>query len=78
MESTDKIVKGDAVIIKDNLAQRMRELGFHESQCRAFHEKFQKSVQPALAVWSEPEGQEWVTIDLCVEIPLECCAKWVE
>lgn len=63
---------GDKVIVKDNLESELRRLTFHESTCTSMAEHFVGTEQEVLALWTNDDGQEYATIDLCCEIPVQC------
>lgn len=67
---TVNIVAGSRVKILPNLPVVLKSLGF-ESDAITRVLKFVNTEQKALALWSD-SGQEYVTIDLCVEIPVQC------
>lgn len=63
---------GDKVIVKDNLESELRKLTFHEETCIAMAESFVGTEQEVLALWTNNDGQEYATVDLCCEIPVQC------
>lgn len=63
---------GDKVIVKDNLESELRKLTFHEETCMAMAERFVGTEQEVLALWTNDDGQEYATVDLCCEIPVQC------
>ncbi len=69
-----EIKVGDTIVVKDNLAQRLQELGF-EMDIPDFCNKFVGTTQRAYAIWKDEDGKKYVTIDMCVEIPIECVEK---
>lgn len=68
------IQKGDKVVIGANLFETMVRLGFGIPTCSSFQMKYANTIQTAHSVWTD-DGHQYVTIDLCVEIPIECCTK---
>jgi len=38
--------------------------------------KKQNPGQTVFAIWTDRDGQKYATIDLCVEIPLQCCEPY--
>lgn len=63
---------GDKVIVKDNLESELRKLTFHEETCISMAETFVGTEQEIFALWSNYDGQEYATVDLCCEIPIQC------
>lgn len=63
---------GDRVIVKDNLESELRRLTFHEDTCVSMAEHFVGTEQKIFALWSNDDGQEYATVDLCCEIPVQC------
>ena len=63
---------GDKVIVKDNLESELRRLTFRESTCERMAERFIGTEQEVFALWTNEDGQEYATIDLCCEIPVQC------
>jgi hypothetical protein len=35
-------------------------------------ENFAGTTQEILSVWTDADGQEYATVDLCCEIPVQC------
>lgn len=66
-----EIKKGDKVIINDTLGDKLTELGIM-CDIEGMESEFVGTTQVAHAIW-EDDGQQYVTIDLCIEIPIECC-----
>jgi len=73
----NKIQKGDRVIIKNNLHSVMERLGFEHDIIIDFVKLYAETTQKVLDIWTDDDDEKttYVTIDLCVEIPLECCLK---
>lgn len=65
---------GDKVIVKNNLREELRKLKFDETTCEAMEERFVGTICEVFNLWkSESEdGQEYATVDLCCEIPIQC------
>lgn len=63
---------GDRVIVKDNLESELRRLTFHEDTCVGMAEHFVGTEQEIFALWRNDDGQEYATVDLCCEIPVQC------
>lgn len=63
---------GDKVKIKDNLTDELRRLTFEKSTCEIMSEAFVGTEQEVFALWKNEDGQEYATIDLCCEIPVQC------
>lgn len=62
------------VKIKENLYQELKSLGFDELVCENFVNEFGGKVFDVLKIWKDEEiDQYFVTIDVCVEIPIQCC-----
>lgn len=63
----------DSVIVKDNLKSELKRLTFDEITCEDMAEKFIGTKQEIFDLWIDEEsGQEYATIDLCCEIPVQC------
>lgn len=68
------IVKLDKIKIKDNLTEELKKLGFDLiPQDRM--KKFEGTEQTAYDIWKDTDGQIYVTVELCCEIPIQCCEK---
>jgi len=65
--------RNDMIVIKDNLEEVMNKIGFDPEESKRFGKLYSGTMQTALTIWTDHDGQEYVTIDLCVEIPLQCC-----
>jgi hypothetical protein len=70
-----EIKEGGTIRIKDNLETELKRIGFDDHTCRVMHSHYAGTEQPVLDVWTDEEGSKetYVTIALCVEIPLACC-----
>lgn len=65
--------KNDMIIIKDNLEEVMNDIGFDPEESKRFAGLYSGTQQTVFAIWADSGGQEYATIDLCVEIPSQCC-----
>lgn len=63
---------GDKVKVKDNLLNELRRLTFDESTCESMAKRFMGTEQEVFALWKNEDGQEYATVDLCCEIPVQC------
>lgn len=63
---------GDKVKVKDNLLSELRRLTFDESTCESMAKRFMGTEQEVFALWTNDDGQEYATVDLCCEIPVQC------
>lgn len=63
---------GDKVIVKSNLKDELKKLTFEDYTCESMHERFANTEQEILALWKNDDGQEYATVDLCYEIPVQC------
>lgn len=63
---------GDKVIVKDNLKDELKKLTFDDSTCENMHDRFANTEQEIFALWKNDDGQEYATVDLCCEIPVQC------
>lgn len=71
----DTIFKpGQRIRIKPNLREVMERLQFDATTVDFFERKFVNTFQCAHGVWSDDAGMRYVTVDLCFEIPAECCS----
>lgn len=67
------ITAGASVRILPNIQEVMGERGFDPAVCRSFAARFAGTLQTAFCIWQDVDGHTYVTIDLCREIPIECC-----
>lgn len=68
-----KFKVGDKVVVKDNLADKLRELTFYEDTCVDMHDRFAGTTQEIYALWTDDSsGQQYATVDICCEIPVDC------
>lgn len=58
--------------ILENLPSVLTQLKFDQDAIDGSR-RFIGTEQTAHHVWKDSDGQEYVTIDLCVEIPIQCC-----
>lgn len=63
---------GDKVIVKNNLGEELRRLKFDETTCDAMEERFVGTICEIFNLWNSEDGQEYATVDLCCEIPVQC------
>lgn len=63
---------GDKVIVKNNLREELRKLKFGETTCEAMEERFAGTICEVFNLWKGESGQEYATVDLCCEIPIQC------
>jgi len=68
-----EIIINDMIIIKDNLEGVMNKIGFNPEESKRFAGLYSNTQQTVFAIWTDSDGQKYATIDLCVEIPLQCC-----
>jgi hypothetical protein len=66
------IQQGQQIRIKDNLREVLTELRFEQFTIDRMVELFTGTEQIAHAMWFDGD-QEYITIDLCCEIPIQCC-----
>lgn len=70
-----EITRGDRIRIKDNLREVLLSQGFEEHTVSKM-EALVGSEQNAYAIWCDhATGDTYVTIDICCEIPLQCCER---
>lgn len=63
---------GDRVRVKDNLKEELLKLTFNEETSTGMAERFIGTEQEIFALWTNEEGQEYATVDLLCEIPVQC------
>lgn len=64
---------GDNVTVKDNLEEELLKLDFVEVVAESMAERFVGTKQQIFQLWTDEEsGQEYATVDLCCEIPVQC------
>ncbi len=66
------IKKGDRIYIDGTIAPAMVKLGFHPETANSIAKRWCATYATAREVW-EDKDQKYVTVDMCVEIPIECC-----
>ncbi len=72
----NKIKPGDTISILSSVGVELKKLGFHPQIYHSFWMRLTGTKQTAYCVWEDEESkQTYVTIDLCVEIPIQCCVK---
>lgn len=65
------IKNGDKIKVKNNVVSELLKLGFIETSAKSMS-VFENTEQTAYDVY-EDNGQIYVTVELCCEIPLQCC-----
>lgn len=70
------IKKGDKIKVKENVVSELLKLGFEESSAKSMS-IFENTKQTAYDVYEDEDnkGQFYVTVDLCCEIPVQCCER---
>ena len=66
---------GDTVRIKDNLCEELTRLEFEEGCVEMMRELIGRTYDEVFDIWEDEfddNGQKYATVDLCVEIPLQC------
>lgn len=63
---------GDKVIVKNNLREELRKLKFDKTTCEAMEERFTGTICEVFNLLKSEDGQEYATVDLCCEIPVQC------
>ena len=60
-------------IIKDNLEEELTKLGFFDTTIKNMCNKYVNKIVKIYDTWVDKDfNQEYATIDLCVEIPVQC------
>lgn len=67
-----KLKVGDKVKVKNNLKDVLLSLTFAQSTSDNMQENFAGTTQEILSLWADEDGQEYATVDLCCEIPVQC------
>ena len=76
MEEKNKMKIGDKVIVKDNLEKELLNLDFDKITSKNFAKAFVGTVQEIFDLWTDDDSdQEYATVDLCCEIPVQCLKK---
>lgn len=65
------IKKGDRIKILPNLLGELRRLKFEAPE--PFAHKWGGVICTAHDLWTDADGQVYVTVDLCCEVPIQCC-----
>lgn len=68
------IQKGSKIRIKNNLAEVMKALGMEAETIVSFCGTFMGTQRIAYDIWKDG-AQEYVTVDLCCEMPIQCCEE---
>lgn len=63
---------GDKVVIKDNLFEELCDLGFDTKESKLLAQKYVGTIQIVTYIWTSQHKQLYVTINLDVEIPIQC------
>ena len=65
--------KGDIVIVKDNLEEELIKLTFDKTTAKEMANRFVGTKQKIFSLWKDDDNeQEYATVDLCCEIPVQC------
>ena len=67
-----KFKVGDKVKVKNNLKDVLLGLTFAQSTSDNMQENFAGTTQEIYNLWTDEDGQEYATVDLCCEIPVQC------
>lgn len=71
---TEPIKVHDKIRILPTLRDELVKLGFAPKEAQGFHDRFARTTQEAHAIWTdEDSGVTFVTVDLCCEVPIQCC-----
>lgn len=62
------------VRVRENLKDELIKLGFSKYSSEKLQDKFVNTVQNIYQIWKDDEidNQYWATIEMCVELPLQC------
>ena len=64
---------GNKVVVKSNLKEELLNLKFDNETSESMAKEFVGTVREVFALWTdEDSGQEYATVDLCCEIPVQC------
>lgn len=63
---------GDKVVVKNNLREELKKLKFDEVICESMESRFVGTICEIFNLWKSENGQEYATVDLCCEIPVQC------
>lgn len=63
---------GDKVIVKNNLREELRKQKFCETVCESMELRLVGTISEVFGLWKSEDGQEYATIDLCYDIPVQC------
>lgn len=66
--------KGCRIFVKDNLVSELLRMGFDTDSANSMCE-FENTEQTAYNIWKDKAGNKFVTIDLCCEVPIQCCIE---
>lgn len=62
------------VKINGNLVATLLSMGFDEDSAKSM-KRFENTTQEVLESWTDTDGTEYHTVDLCCEIPESCCEE---
>lgn len=71
------INQNDKIIIKDNLIEELKRLEI-EIANEEYYKNLVGTKQTAYCIWEDKfsdDKQKYVTIDLCLEIPIQCVER---
>jgi hypothetical protein len=78
-EQLDPLIRqGDKIRILKNLGEVLVELEYDARTAQNMHDRFAGTEQTAYAIWLDHIGEKhttYVTVDLCCEIPIQCCER---
>lgn len=67
------IQKGKKYVVKNNLVEELTKLNFDETTVEMMAEEYIGKEIEVYDFWMDTnDKQEYVTVDLCVEIPVQC------
>lgn len=69
---------GQKVIVKDNLYSELIKLRINKKSSELIHNEYVGTIQHIYHIWKddEIEDQYWATIEMCVELPLQCLEEY--
>lgn len=76
INATNEIKIGDYILITDKLKDELERLEF-KIDIDSFCEEFVDTQQIVHQIWQDKDGEIYVTVDLCVEIPIAACKRLV-
>lgn len=63
---------GNKIRIKENLVEELLKMGFEKSSAESL-KHLQGTEQEILDLCKDDDGNEYATVDLGCEIPVQCC-----